>query len=215
MKICHASDLHGDWSPLFEITNTPDVFVFTGDMHYNVPDNGFSRNHVDEAMGQIEDFGKLIHKLRKVIGKTPVVCVSGNHDYIELGKELASNGFNAIHVNTSAQTIPGTEITVAGFPNVNYISGSWNHESDIATMCNVANAALDSDPDWLITHTPPSGILGGHHKGCDTITNRLAYSQNKLKAHMFGHVHESAGTHMEMGILFSNAATQINWLDLP
>lgn len=217
MLVCHASDLHGDWRPLFKVDRTPDVWVFSGDMLYNVPVKNVStrkRDPAAEAKGQKHDLKTLIPRLRKLVGDRPVVCQDGNHDYVCLGEILAHKGFNAISVGLEAQTIPGTDIKVAGFPHVRYMLGVWNREVDDATLCSLANQAMDSDPDWLVTHMPPGGILVSNYTGCDTLTSRLMYGEHRVKAHFFGHDHNGRGIEERAGIQFSNAATQINWIEL-
>lgn len=216
MLVCHASDLHGDWRPLFKVERKPDVWVFTGDMLYNVKKSlvtGNKRNPSQEAKAQKHDLKQMIPRLRKLLGDTPVVCQDGNHDYICLGEILAAKGFNAISVGLDAQVIPGTEIQVAGFPHVRYMLGVWNREEDEATLCSLANQAMDSNPHWLVTHVPPGSILVSNHTGCNTITSRLMYGDHRVTHHFFGHDHAGRGVEERAGITFSNAATTINWIE--
>lgn len=59
--------------------------------------------------------------------------------------------------------------------------------------------------DILITHTPPYGILDNNGRGSETLMARI--HELKLKAHIFGHIHESHGLQeLCNGTVFVNAA---------
>jgi Icc-related predicted phosphoesterase len=66
---------------------------------------------------------------------------------------------------------------------------------------------IPENTDLLITHGPPFGILDQladeTHIGCKDLLNRVY--QLRLKAHVFGHVHESFGSINRRGIQFINA----------
>jgi Icc-related predicted phosphoesterase len=61
----------------------------------------------------------------------------------------------------------------------------------------------------LMTHGPPLGILDeverGGHVGCGHLLD--AIHQRKIDYHLFGHIHEAAGTFWQHGTTFINACT--------
>ena len=66
---------------------------------------------------------------------------------------------------------------------------------------------VPDETDILITHGPPHGILNelaqGGAIGCEELT--LARRRIEPGLHVFGHIHEAYGTHLEDGILSVNA----------
>lgn len=77
-------------------------------------------------------------------------------------------------------------------------------------------AKIPKDTNVLITHGPPYGTLDTvpHHKnasghpylGCDALNNRV-WEIPSLKAHVFGHIHDSAGYQDVYGVRFVNASS--------
>ena len=71
---------------------------------------------------------------------------------------------------------------------------------------------IPEDIDILVTHGPPYGILdavntfGGYvdHCGCEMLLARVAAIKPKL--HVFGHIHEGAGSLKQDGIEYINAS---------
>ena len=63
--------------------------------------------------------------------------------------------------------------------------------------------------DVLVTHGPPRGILDttfrGEVVGCEEL--ELARARIRPRLHVFGHIHESFGTHRADGILSVNACS--------
>jgi len=68
-------------------------------------------------------------------------------------------------------------------------------------------ALVPAGVDVLVTHGPPHGILDstadGRRVGCEELTAARARIRPRL--HLFGHIHESYGTHRADGILSVNA----------
>lgn len=157
----------------------------------------------------------------------PAVCVSGNHDFIDMAGPLRAAGANIINVGSvPAVTLGG--LTFAGFREIPYVTGEWAGEvgniEDDPTIEEVfkrkMGQALNQEPDILLTHTPPAGIMDysagkGGSCGSKAITQALQYAPHNVKAHLFGHVHECFGVQQEMDIIFSNAATGMRVLRLP
>jgi len=75
--------------------------------------------------------------------------------------------------------------------------------------------AITEGMDWLITHSPPFGVLDvfhGKHMGCKLLHKEVIKA--KPKVHMFGHVHSGYGCEWdkEHNIQFINAANLMdNW----
>ncbi|TRO64255.1 metallophosphatase domain-containing protein [Christiangramia sabulilitoris] len=65
---------------------------------------------------------------------------------------------------------------------------------------------IPAKTDVLITHTPPFGILdeidGRNHLGCEELREFLTIV--KPKFHLFGHIHQAAGSTTRNGIQFYN-----------
>ncbi len=70
----------------------------------------------------------------------------------------------------------------------------------------------DANPDVLVTHSPPGGILSApigspDDYGVAELASALAYRPHSIKAHFFGHEHACGGmTDDQMGVKFINGA---------
>ena len=211
-RIAHFSDLHGNLGPLLlrNSTETPDVWVCSGDVAPN-----FARGEAAVEMPfQADWLQSQIADLVTRLGGRPVVCVGGNHDYIDLAAILREHGVEAYNLDDGPVTVAG--IRFAGFRAVPWIAGEWNGEAH--DFRNMVEAALAADPEVLVTHAPPASILDddngcGHGHGIREITTALAYRPHNVRAHLFGHIHARGGqVAEEMGITFSNAAGTVNVL---
>lgn len=173
-----------------------------------------------------KSFPSVAAALTEWLAGRPAVCVSGNHDFTDVTGPLRAAGANIINVgNVHAVTAAG--LTFAGFREIPYVTGEWagevgNIEDDpaIEAVFTARMAAvLGQNPDVLMTHTPPAGIMDfsvgkGGSCGSKAITRALQYAPHNVKAHLFGHVHECFGVEKEMDIIFSNAATGMRVLRL-
>lgn len=73
---------------------------------------------------------------------------------------------------------------------------------------------IPDDVEILITHCPPYGILdeasderGIVNEGCEELKRRVEIlCKKKLKAHIFGHIHEANGVLEKYGVKFINAS---------
>lgn len=65
-------------------------------------------------------------------------------------------------------------------------------------------SALESDPDVVISHVPPAGILGGAGPRAETI--REALRSVEMKVHVFGHIHQGYGRTVQDDTIFINAS---------
>lgn len=69
-------------------------------------------------------------------------------------------------------------------------------------------AQIPDDTQVLVTHGPPFGVLdkvGGGRCGCEVLAERLT-KLSDLRLHVFGHIHEGAGSVERDGVTFVNAA---------
>lgn len=71
-------------------------------------------------------------------------------------------------------------------------------------------ALIPDDTQVLITHTPPLGVLdlvpAGEHVGCADMAQALTRLE-KLRLHVFGHIHHSYGVAKPGRTMFFNAST--------
>lgn len=201
--IAHASDLHGNLDSLLAGTDLPDVWVLTGDIFPNETRG----NRSVEVPFQTAWFDTIADALVARLGGRPVVCVGGNHDYVNLAHLLRSRGVEAYDVEEGPVDILGHRF--AGFGSIPYLVGEWNRE-EIA-LGPVVDACFEQDPTILVTHAPASGILDqcsdGHGDGVRPLTAALQFRPHRIVAHLHGHIHEQAQQDVEeMGIHFFNGA---------
>ena len=161
------------------------------------------------------------HPFRRECGlddDAPVLVVRGNHDFIPLSDWIGGDVWEADDDPTRSTQLLGLKI--GGFRGINYIMGEWSDELRREQFDDRARR-LPDDLDVLITHSPPLGILDRHHEnyGSPALMSyllRRTYGENArpLRAHFFGHVHEAMGKESRDGVLFSNAATTTNEIEL-
>jgi Icc-related predicted phosphoesterase len=147
----------------------------------------------------------------------PLISVAGNHDWLELANLCSVRGVEAYKVTVSGFTF--RELKFAGFREIPQIYGRWQGEVPESRLRELSELALAADPDVLVTHAPPYGILdglaGNDHIGIGPLATKLATMPHKIKLHAFGHVHERSGEMLRMGgTLFSNAAVALNVIEL-
>lgn len=73
----------------------------------------------------------------------------------------------------------------------------WAFYGDHITLVS-RFSRIPQDTDVLITHTPPFGVLsnlGSLHLGSKELSERV--DELNLKLHVFGHIHESYGVHID------------------
>ena len=211
MKIAHVSDIHGHYSTLDRLGgDAPDLWVITGDFFPNK-----TRGHVEtETRWQTNWFGYKSFSIRRRLLGAPVLLVPGNHDYANLAGLLRRDGVDAREVAPEGCTFGG--LRFAGFGHIPIIAGEWNRESTTQELYDLTHRTLDCDPDVLLTHAPPDGILNGRYPGIGPLTTALTYRPHRVTHHFFGHSHEDGGKSVEhMGITFVNSATTLQWVELP
>lgn len=218
MRLVHISDWHYSFQKLPEA----DLYVCTGDLlpdFYCTDKYGKSQPRL-ERIKQYASMAKLQKHggFRQYLGspKAPVVCVRGNHDYVELAPLFADCNLVKEFVNNETIEILGMKIT--GHRGIPWINGGFSDEF-------TRNALLDRAKkmpvaDLYLTHYPPDDMrvdgTDRWHYGLVGMMAVLMYRDHggRKPLHCFGHVHENGGVVVTEGDLtLSNAATTYNVLE--
>lgn len=214
MKIAHASDLHGSTLLLEGMAehpeDRPDLWVFTGDMFPNITRG----NRRIEPNFQAHWYAENELVFKRCLQDRTVLLVPGNHDYVDLAKLLRRSGVDAREVTPDGLTYK--KIRFAGFGHIPIIAGEWNLETPMSQLAMLTRRTLEvGNPEVLVTHSPPDGILNGYYEGIAPITSALTYRPHRVRLHLFGHQHEEGGKSVEhMGIRFVNSACTVSIIDL-
>lgn len=209
MILGHASDIHGR---LGIISGCPDAWLLTGDF---LPNAGYGLGEEVEIAFQNDWFLKNSEEIRIRLAGKPVLYVNGNHDFADLGQLLFDAGIEVHAVTPEGVEFNG--LRFSGFREVPFIVGDWVGETH--DFRDLTYRTFSSDPDILVTHAAPSGILDNprvqSHTGIREITNALTWQRHKIQAHFFGHVHNCGGQSVEeMGIRFFNGATTCRIIEI-
>lgn len=205
MKICHISDTHNNHNSI--IIDDVDVLICSGD----ISDYG--------EQDVVEDF---ILWMAKQKAKHKILTF-GNHEvgYSNLNSNKTISALklmqqNNIHyLNSSSVVLDG--LKYYGSPASKKIGNfEWNYNpgKDIEIEWN----KIPLDTNILITHQPPYNILdkiynNKFHKniGCLDLLNKIKTLKN-LKAHCFGHIHDSGGIVITLdNVIYSNGAMCNNY----
>jgi Icc-related predicted phosphoesterase len=191
MQIVCLSDTHGQHHG----TDVPagDVLIHAGD---------FTRVG---ALHETEDFlawyAELPHRYK--------IFIAGNHDKgFEKDKEKMVEKIpsNVIYLEDSGVEIE--DIYFWGSPYTpkffNWSFGK-NRGEEIAAYWQ----KIPLYTNVLVTHGPPKNILDttykGHNVGCADLMNTIN-TLTELKLHVFGHIHEAFGIHVQNNCTFVNAS---------
>ena len=175
-----------------------DVLVCAGDITHN----GWER----EVAGFNEWLGGL--------GFHDIVVIAGNHDVaFERSPETRKLLTNCHYLQDEGVEIGGFKFWGSPWQPV---FGNWafnlRHGKPLADKW----ALIPEDTDVLVTHGPPFGILDlpgfGNNAGCQELLERVRKIAPQL--HVFGHIHESAGTFEEGNTLFVNVAQSVATISL-
>lgn len=224
MRIAHASDTHDRPSIVKAVSDVEcDVIVLSGDNLGNkgrvrIPlgwgyDSGIATIHPYlERKYQESWFRKVAKRWAPAFRGRPVVYVPGNHDFIEIERWLKHYGHeNIFTISAERPYVDIAGVRFAGFREIPWISGEWMAEVRGGDFTALIDRAFGCNPDILVTHAPPGGILDGPHGyGIPALASALFYREHKIKAHFFGHEHSCGGqTQTENGILFANGACHL------
>lgn len=223
MIIAHASDTHNQPSIVRGVAHIEcDVIVLTGDNISNkgrTPETGFRIIPGFERKYQENWFRRVAKKWAKDFRGRPVIYVPGNHDFIGIERWLRHYGHDNIVTITAEK--PSVEVcgkVFAGFREVPWLAGEWvGEEHDLRAQVDRAFAC---NPDILVTHAPPAGILDldedGDSRGIPELATALFYREHRITHHLFGHAHEDGGkVTTEGGITFANAAQHLMVHEVP
>jgi GNAT superfamily N-acetyltransferase len=144
------------------------------------------------------------------------IFVAGNHDWLfeidnRLARLLAAH-FKIKYLQDSFVEIEGLKIYGAPWQPRFY---DWAFNLDRGAEMAAKWHLIPADIDVLITHGPPHGILdevpNKHRRenaGCEELRLRVEEISrlNKLKLHVFGHIHCGYGQSEEFGVKFVNAS---------
>jgi Icc-related predicted phosphoesterase len=152
-------------------------------------------------------FSSLPHKYK--------IFVAGNHDWLyeidnNFARMLTAN-FNIIYLQDSFVEIEGLKIY--GSPwQPRFFDWAFNlmRGNELAEKWKL----IPDDVDILITHGPPNGVLDEvprkywiENTGCEELIKKVEeLSKQKLKLHIFGHIHCGYGTAEKFGVKFVNAS---------
>ena len=206
MRVLHTSDTHGNYKKVLKALEAGgfDVWIDTGDFFPNKTRG----NAQIEVKFQTKWVGykNLGKRIVAALDGRPLVSVGGNHDYANLAQIVRDAGGTAYDMGDGAAVINGK--TFAGFREIPWIMGEWNGETVNGDFGPIVEKALGANPDVLVTHAPPAGILDDktHGGGISPLTTALTWQPHNVIAHFFGHIHETQGSVTEMGIRFINGA---------
>lgn len=135
------------------------------------------------------------------------VVIAGNHDFLferepERARELLGD---VTYLQDAGADVAG--LSVWGSPWQPWFF-DWAFNLPRGAPLAERWALVPDGVDVLVTHGPAHGILdtthGGQRVGCEELARARARIRPRL--HVFGHIHESYGTHRDGGILSVNAS---------
>lgn len=213
MRIIAISDTHTKEREI--VVPNGDVLIHAGDFTY--------RGRKNEFIDFLDWFLELPHKHK--------VFIAGNHDitldssvredlslsiYLRsrLPKHWIHQEFfdrikdieNVHYLENSGVTIDG--INFWGSPATPTFGYGWGFNYDRGPEIDTIWQKIPDNTDILITHGPPFGILDAVKRGstigvgCSNLSGRI--SERKIKAHFFGHIHESYGHVHDNGTHYFN-----------
>lgn len=138
------------------------------------------------------------------------IFVAGNHDFFFEGGQLARNFVTSVapsvmYLQDNEVTIQGTKFYGAPWTPKFYDWAFMLQEKDIAKKWKL----IPDDTEVLITHGPPFAVLDklerGERVGCKELAKRVD-GLEKLKLHVFGHIHSGYGQVYACPTMYINAA---------
>ncbi len=136
------------------------------------------------------------------------ILVSGNHDFylekhIDQKEEIIPDNIHYLHDS-------GVTIKNLHFWGAPYTPGNGNWAFNLSSGKELAKRwdKIPPGTDFLITHSPPFGILdeldNKRHIGCDNLLRRV--NSLKIPYHIFGHNHNDYGIQRTSTSVFINAS---------
>lgn len=199
MRIVCISDTHGLHREAPPVPHG-DVLVHAGDL----TNNGALR----EVAAFNDWLGELPHRHK--------VVIAGNHDFCfehQRGQAVVLLT-NAVYLEDSAHVIDG--VRFHGSPSTPWF---WNWafnfpERELGSGITAKRvwSAVPADTHVLITHGPPRGALdlvpgpSPRNVGCPFLSERI-HQLDRLRLHVFGHIHQGYGRLDAGAKTFINAST--------
>lgn len=191
MRFVALSDTHGFHHQL-KIPDG-DVLLFAGDMCG--PGN----------LREVENFGDWL----RTLPHTLKIVIAGNHDWPferDLKSAREALGSDIIYLQDESYSVDSHKIYGSPWqPEF----GNWAFNLPRGSALQEVWAKIPDDTDILLTHGPPYGKLDRTYDrrqvGCDHLRGRLT-ELPQLKAHLFGHIHESYGKLDQAGCLYLNGS---------
>jgi Icc-related predicted phosphoesterase len=192
MKIVCFSDIHGQQSKKLTqwfMDHPADILLFAGDIQ---------KNNFDDGKEFIEWLNMLPYKNK--------VIIFGNHDgNYEYTEEYAKEYEEITILNNSSITIDG--INIYGSPH-SLTFGNWWFQKTEQELEELYKQ-IPNNTNIIMTHSPVFGILDktirGDLIGSMSLLKRIQ-ELSKLKYHISGHSHESAGIMKINNVTFINAS---------
>ena len=162
--------------------------------------------------------GSVAKSLTTWLAGRPMLSVPGNHDYASLVDALKKEGAQAVDLTRGYADVGG--LRFSGIREITYLEGEWAGETRKEDFREVVERLMAEEPDVILTHNPPYGILDLEKKtqlkrGIEALTSYLTFRPHNVKAVLFGHLHDQGGRQIkEMDILFSNAATTVQMVEV-
>ena len=188
MRIVSIADTHG----LHRAISVPDgdVLVHAGD----ITNMG--------ALDEVEDFNEYVGGL----SHRHKIVVAGNHDFcFERDPRSAALLTNCIYLQDESVTIEG--IVFYGSPWQPWFY-DWAFNLERGPEIREKWDLIPGDVGVLITHGPPFGhgdaTTRGERVGCRDLMDAIERARPRL--HVFGHIHEGAGTYTDGHTTFVNAS---------
>jgi len=202
MIIVGASDLHGGWP---RDMPSGDVLVLAGDCLNEDPKLGIRKPF--QAQYQLnEDLPKFNAWVESLPYRLKIY-VPGNHDWaFEEMPLLSREALSSMKVLVD-DGVEFEGIRFWGTPWVPHLQG-WAFYAREEKLIAMFSKIPRMQPDVLITHAPPLGILDASqsdHFGSKELLHYI--DRAKPKVHIFGHVHESHGRLQRGETLHVNVAT--------
>jgi len=214
LRVLHSSDLHGKYKRLLKGMKDADfqVWVDTGDFYDNIGRTNKTNYRIIPEMERVQQsrwwgWKMLGSRMAEWLDGRPAIIVPGNHDFINLHHYLKRAGADSHLVTPKGVEVAG--LRWAGFRNVLHMVDEWEGETFEPDFDQIVAETMASDPDVLVTHSPPSGILNPQEcdYGIRAVTHHLSYLPHRVRWHFFGHDHDGGGQQIEqLGIRFINGA---------
>ena len=199
VKIVSISDTHLQFGNILDKVPDGDVFIHAGDF---------------SDYGYLEDLKEFDEQLMSLPHPTKII-IPGNHDSC-----LEKSTVDDIHtiLDPSIHLLINKSVTAHGvkFYGSPYVPefGSWWFQMDKFNL-EQNWKKIPQDTDVLITHGPAFGIgdiayrdtvWGKAEVNCGDFALAQELKRLNLKAHIFGHIHDSYGSRVIDGVKHLNVA---------